>query len=605
MDQAVGLISVNNKTNKIYALGSNNSDINDYFISVIAGTENRITGHIPIESIPYSMDVDPTRNKIYIGYSNNTDFGISVIDLNTNSTHNIAINREPYVIDVDPISNTIYAAGYAYIPNNYTFAAINIENETNKVSYNNSKFYDYGISFIDGDNPANVTDVQLKGHVRNDTMSVDPNTNMIYVTNFNDKSISVINGITGEVSDDDIEIDSSLYNIAVDGGKLYALASDSVLVVDAKEEKVLVEIRVRPDARKGSLIDLSIDPKEKIVYISDFESNKIYPIKEDGYELEEPILGPEPKGIKLDEEAYDIGVNEETNMIYLVGDNFVRVINGTTDKVVIDKIKVDEDSRLIAVNPRTNNIYLGDRHWNEDSNIISVINGTTGTVTDDISIDSFPFSMAVNNETNMVYIAGANYSSGQTIAELHVIDGGVNGTSDNTDDHIINGTVPNSMAVDPKTNMIYTLESGKLSVIDGKTYNQTDVIELKGVKSTDEISVNTNRNIIYATNSENNSISVIDGRSRNVIDDIYLTEIVPNDLAFDPATNRVYVSGQVNYSPFRLVDSVLPLDPTNESRGKPILLSGISDDIAVNTFMNKTYVLNQNPARVTVINTIE
>jgi YVTN family beta-propeller protein len=233
-----------------------------------------------------------------------------------------------------------------------------------------------------------------------------------------------------------------------------------------------------------------------------------------------------------------------------------------------------------------------------------VINGTTGTVTDDdISISSFPVSMAVNNETNIVYIAGANHSSGHTIAELHVINGGVNGTSYNTENYILNGTVPSSMAVDPERNLIYALESGKLSVIDGKTYNQTDVIELKGVKSTDETLFDRNRNIIYTTNSENNSISVIDGKSRNVINDIHLTEIVPSDMAFDPVGNELYVSGQVNYSPFRLVDSVLRLDPTNESRGKPILLGGISGDIAVNTFTNKIYALNEDPAGVTIIDT--
>ena len=48
-------------------------------------------------------------------------------------------------------------------------------------------------------------------------------------------------------------------------------------------------------------------------------------------------------------------------------------------------------------------------------------------------------------------------------------------------------------------------------------------------------------------------------KSRNVIRDIKLKEIIPNKLVVNPATNLLYVSGPVNYFPFRLVDSCLCL----------------------------------------------
>jgi YVTN family beta-propeller protein len=507
---------------------------------------------------------------------------------------------------VDPVRNNIIVAGIQY-NSNHSLAAINYENETNEMPYNNSdtKFNNYGISIIKGDNTTNITDIQLEDHVRNDSISVNLKNNMIYVINSQKQSISVINGITGEVSDDDIEIDSPLSSIAVDDDQLYALSVDSVLVADAKEKKVLVEIRLGDPNRMGNLKDLSIDPKAGMAYVSDIESNKIYPIKKDSYELDTPISGPEPKGIKLDEESYDIGINENTNMLYSVANNYVRAINGTTNKVVIDKIKVDEDSRLIAVNPTKNMIYVADKHWDNEKMItISVINGTTGTVTDDISIDSFPSSMAINNKTNTLYVTSVNFSSGRPIPKLHVITLNVNGTSNSTDDHIINGTVSNSMAIDSKTNRIYALQNNYLTLIDGKTNNQTDIIELKGVTSRDKISVDPITNKAFVTNSGNNSISIIDGKSKDVIRDIKLKEIIPNNLVVNPGTNITYVSGPRNYFPFRLADSVLPIyidATTNESIGEPILLSGISGAIIANPSTNKIDVLNQNPPRISVI----
>ena len=61
----------------------------------------------------------------------------------------------------------------------------------------------------------------------------------------------------------------------------------------------------------------------------------------------------------------------------------------------------------VAVNPSTNTVYVA----NDAGNSVSVINGSTNTVTATVSVGSFPNSVAVNPSTNTVYVANANDNS--------------------------------------------------------------------------------------------------------------------------------------------------------------------------------------------------
>ena len=55
----------------------------------------------------------------------------------------------------------------------------------------------------------------------------------------------------------------------------------------------------------------------------------------------------------------------------------------------------------VAINPSTNTIYVA----NFDSNTVSVINGTTNTVTATILVGTYPFAIAINPSTNTIYVA--------------------------------------------------------------------------------------------------------------------------------------------------------------------------------------------------------
>jgi YVTN family beta-propeller protein len=103
------------------------------------------------------------------------------------------------------------------------------------------------------------------------------------------------------------------------------------------------------------------------------------------------------------------------------------------------------------------------------------------------------------------------------------------------------GRSPNDIAINPNTNLIYVTErhrgSNIVSVIDGKTNNVAKTIDVtrttifKSISSpTDtEIAVNPNSNLIYVINdivdveSLYGSLSVIDGKTNNVAESIDLS----------------------------------------------------------------------------------
>jgi YVTN family beta-propeller protein len=57
----------------------------------------------------------------------------------------------------------------------------------------------------------------------------------------------------------------------------------------------------------------------------------------------------------------------------------------------------------IAVNPTTNKIYV----TNQDSNYLSVIDGSTNKVINNIKVGSSPFNIALNPVNNAIYVANS------------------------------------------------------------------------------------------------------------------------------------------------------------------------------------------------------
>src|SRR2546427_8205380 len=164
---SVEYLAVNPVTNKIYipCVGYTSGPANGLhaFIYIIDGSTDTVVGQINMAwtgQVFYGIAVNPLTNTIY-----QTDFGnhvIYVFDGNTNSLTN-TISASAGFIAVNPVTNKVYATDNAN-------PVIIIDGSTNKVIQ----------SLQVGNSPWGV--------------SVNPNTNKIYVANSGSNFVSVIDG---------------------------------------------------------------------------------------------------------------------------------------------------------------------------------------------------------------------------------------------------------------------------------------------------------------------------------------------------------------------------------------------------------------------------
>ena len=196
----------------------------------------------------------------------------------------------------------------------------------------------------------------------------------------------------------------------------------------------------------------------------------------------------------------------------------------------------------IATNPVTNKIYVA----NHTTGNVSVIDGTSNELVDTVKVGDNPEFIAVNSDTNMIYVTGLDSSSSQNTSIISVIDG---------------------------------------------TNNQV-VRNIKVSEDTlGEIAINQNRNMIYVLNPSVFSVNIIDGTNNRVADKI-ATRMIPLSIAFNHATNKIYVSGSI-FIKGTSVSIIRVINGENNRIDNTIRIRGhILGNIAVNSNTNKLYVVD-------------
>jgi YVTN family beta-propeller protein len=198
-------------------------------------------------------------------------------------------------------------------------------------------------------------------------------------------------------------------------------------------------------------------------------------------------------------------------------------------------IPVGTVPKFVAVNQTTDRIYVS----NLNSNNVSVIDGATNTVIATVPVGNAPEVLDVNALTNTIYVANLEGNS------VSAIDGGTN---------VVVATItlgssagPFGVAVDSTRNLIYVSNTGTgtVSVINGETNTVTATVVVGLTPA--GVRVNANSNLIYVANVGSGTISVIDGQSDTVTDTFTLPQGAgPGIIAFDPITNRLFVSDGFN-----------------------------------------------------------
>ncbi len=174
----------------------------------------------------------------------------------------------------------------------------------------------------------------------------------------------------------------------------------------------------------------------------------------------------------------------------------------------------------VAANPVTNRTYVA----NQDSNNVTVNDGTNNSVIATVAAGTSPAAVAVNTETNRIYVA--NFDSNN----ITVING-----ADNSTQTIAIGSVPFEIAVNPITNRIYAArETGGVRVINGADNTTTNFVTSD---QTNKVAVNPATNKIYVTGL---ALSQVDGAVNQ--NPLYVqTNNPPRDIVFNAQTDQVFV----------------------------------------------------------------
>jgi YVTN family beta-propeller protein len=165
---------------------------------------------------------------------------------------------------------------------------------------------------------------------------------------------------------------------------------------------------------------------------------------------------------------------------------------------------------------------------NFNSNNVTVINGANNATTT-IAAGTGPNSVAVNPVTDLIYVT--NYQSGN----VTVINGANNTVAATVSTGYESG--PEAIAVNSVTNMIYTANGGNntLTAINGAT-NAWVIIYLESTPFS--VAVNPITNMIYAPNINSENIAVINGATYAYTS--VSAGALPFGVAVNPVTNTIY-----------------------------------------------------------------
>lgn len=187
----------------------------------------------------------------------------------------------------------------------------------------------------------------------------------------------------------------------------------------------------------------------------------------------------------------------------------------------------------VAVNRRTNLIYVVSR----DNDKVYVVDGYSHAVVTAIGVCDQPFGIDANSQTNRVYVAC--FTSGRVDV--------INGASNLVIASPAVGPEPTYVEVNESTNRVFVVTHGNggLAEIDGNSQLLLRTTPTGG--GAFGLAVDENLNRVYVGNRDSDTVSIIDAAAMAKLMDVYPggAQYHPYGLAFNPATNRLYVSYSV------------------------------------------------------------
>ena len=245
-------IAVNPKTNRIYTANSGNATV-----TVIDGSREKGLGNITVGSVLPSIGVASDTNKIYVVKPGN----ITEINGKTNKiAANISLTKLPFPLrGIDPVitsdsrgKDTIYAVSSNF--DNGTFYAISVENS-----------YKSGTTSYIGH------EISLRQSLSE--IAVNPDTNLAYVTNGGNDTVSVIDPYIYKVVDNvTVGKDPSAIIANPRTAMVYVADSgnDTVSVINGLHDKVVSNVKV-----EKSPTAVAVNPNTDMIYVANRDSNTV------------------------------------------------------------------------------------------------------------------------------------------------------------------------------------------------------------------------------------------------------------------------------------------------------------------------------------------
>jgi serine/threonine-protein kinase len=237
----------------------------------------------------------------------------------------------------------------------------------------------------------------------------------------------------------------------------------------------------------------------------------------------------------------------------------------------------------IGVNPDTNTIYVG----SSSANKVTVIDGSTNTVSTTIATGGTPDGLTVKPSANLIYVLNVQGKG------LFVIDGATNAVTATL------GVGPNpvGVAVDPAYDEYYVAiggsagHLGSIRAFDGAT--NALILNVGVGLNPFGVEVDPNTYTIYVSNNGDDTVSVVDGHAQRVRATVPVGP-KPEALAVDPASSTVYVTNDD-------AGTVTVIDGATDKLAATIPVGSHPRGIAFDSDSNVLFVANSGSSSVSVI----
>jgi YVTN family beta-propeller protein len=490
-------LDVNPINHKIYSIIGETSKI-----SLIE--PNLTHKNISVARIPNDLTINPRTNMVYI--VNNDNNRISVIDAKTDQViKTISLSLEdrfpnfPKSLAIDSNTNLIYLSSYKSV--------FIIDDKTNELLLE----IPIGFGLLEVD--------------------VNPNKNLIYVTDKNEGIIHIFNGTLNNImkavqnnkqnkydfldaKNFGISAIPSPKEITVNHktGKLYAIddSSGKIFVIDERTEKILDQLYIVNSPSK-----LAVNTKNNIIFILD--DNKIYSLDGTTNRIN---FKPLVINSSLTLEPKDITINEQKNLLYITyknaSKNSILYVIDAKDNDIINSLSFSGGGN-VEVDEKENLIYL----QKTDGIIIlnQLQNGTIGKNRDNILINGivdFDFD-SLNKNLHII-------SDNKTYYIVDVYTGNIQKKS------LI--YEPSKIATDPLNNRGYILNFPfdsftLINNLDNPSIMNIN-LDLPFIGSYDSFNINPKTNKIFITSAESGMISVLNESSNKLTTGITYSINPPN-----------------------------------------------------------------------------